>query len=63
MLSTFCILKFFMKLMFKILDIFMFVANMYYVVFIRLNNTVTLGSNQGGAVKVEMNLHIKENRN
>ena len=41
----------------------MLMPNMYYVVFIRLNNTVTLGSNQGGAVKVEMNLHIKENRN
>ena len=34
----------------EILDVFMFVPDIYFVVFIRLNSIVTLGSNQGGAV-------------
>ena len=43
--STFCILRFFIKLMFKILDIFMFVPNIYSVVFISLKSIVTLDLN------------------
>ena len=34
----------------KILDIFMFVSDAFYTISIRLNNMVTLASNQGGAI-------------
>ena len=47
-----------MKLMSEILDIFMFVPDIYSVVFINLNRIVTLDSNQGGAV-----LYSLESRN
>ena len=43
--STFCILRFFIKLMFEILDIFMLVPDIYPVVFISLKSIVTLDSN------------------
>ena len=56
--TTFCILRSFMKLMSDILDIFMFVPDIYSVVVINLNRIVTLDSNQGGAV-----LYSLENRN
>ena len=47
-----------MKLMSETLDIFMFVSDIYSVVFINLNRIVTLDSNQGGAV-----LYSLESRN
>ena len=56
--TTFCILRSFMKLMSETLDIFMFVSDIYSVVFINLNRIVTLDSNQGGAV-----LYSLESRN
>ena len=42
--STFCILEFFMKLMSKILVIFMFLPDIYSAVFASLNSIVTLDS-------------------
>ena len=54
----------FTKLMFEFLDIFMFVPNMFSLVFIRLNSIATLGVYQRDTVKKEeIKLHIKDNRN
>ena len=54
----------FTKLMFEFLDIFMFVPNMFSLVFIRLNSIATLGAYQRDTVKKEeIKLHIKDNRN
>ena len=54
----------FTKLMFEFLDIFMFVPNMFSLVFIRLNSIATLGGYQRDTVKKEeIKLHIKDNRN
>ena len=54
----------FTKLMFEFLDIFMFVPNMFSLVFIRLNSIAILGVYQRDTVKKEeIKLHIKDNRN
>ena len=44
-----------MKLMSKFVGIFIFAPNIYFTIDIRLNSIVTLGSNQGGAIKSKKN--------